>query len=295
MGTTTITLDQQKVAEINQQTPLAVQQAESYLIETEEDYEASLPLCEEYKRRVDMIIALFEGTKDAPGPKTLAFQTHRSLSNLQNQMTAPYLKADETILAKRKAWRRKVEEARLAAEAEARRVAEAKRQEEIRAEQTRLAKEAAEREADRKRQADELKAEAARLKAEGDKTAAKVLQEQAANVAALAEKQKLEDAELAKTQIEEMAKAPVIYAPEPLFNMGAPKQKGSSLKKPWTFRVLKPELFPVNLLLPPDEKKLDPAEYPRVRKLVQALGANHGLPDGCIEAYQDDQESIRRK
>jgi hypothetical protein len=291
MGSTIITLDQAKVAQINEAIPLAVRQAEQYLIETEDDYEAALPLSEEYKRRMDMIHALFDGTADNPGPKALAFKTHRSLSTLENQMVAPYLRADELILGKRKDWRKKVEAANAAIELKRRQEAEAERQKQIAAEQARLAEEAAERERVRKRQEEELKAKAAELKDQGDRTAAKALQEQAANIAALNEQKKLEDAELAKVRIEEAQKAPLNFAP---VNSGVQKQKGSSLKKPWVFRVLKPELIPVALLLPPDEKKLDPAEYPRVRKLVQALGSNHGLPDGAIEAYQDDKESVRR-
>ncbi len=293
MGTgVIITLDQTKVAEINQAIPLAVRQAEQYIIETEDDYEAALPLSEEYKRRMDTIHALFDGSPENPGPKALAFKTHRSLSQLENQMVAPYERADGLILGKRRDWRRKVEAEKAAEELRRRQEAEAERQKQIAAERARLAEEAAERERVRKAQEEELKAKARELKEAGDRSAAKALQEQAANIAQLNEQQKVADAELAKVQIEEAQQAPLVYEP---VSTGVQKQKGSSLKKPWVFRVLKPELIPVHLLLPADEKKLDPAEYPRVRKLVQALGANHGLPEGAIEAYQDDKESIRRK
>lgn len=292
MGSTVITIDQAKVAEINQQTPLAVRQAESYLIESEEDYEGILPLGEEYGRRIDTIVALFEGTKENPGPKSLAYLTHKSLSNLQNEMTAPYERARELVVSKRKEWRQKIAAEQAAEESRRRQEAEAERQRHIQAEQTRLAEEAAAREADRKRQAAALEAKAKELKAQGDKTAAKVLQEQASNIATLAAQEKIEDAESAKVFIEQARQVPLNYAP---VNGGVQKQKGSAVKKVWKIRILKPELLPVNLLIPPDGKKFDPLAYPRVRDLVDALGANHGLPDGAIEAYQDDQESIRRK
>jgi hypothetical protein len=225
MGTTTIVIDQDKIAEFKAATPTIVRQAEAFEIVTADDYEASLPIREECKRRIDAILAFFKESKE------LAFKTHRAISTLEKEMVGPYERADSVIAQKRQAFR--------AAE-------EKKRQEE----------ESRQREEARKLQEAEMLAEAARLEREGEKEAAEVVMEQAAK-----------------------APAPVVFVESTV-----PKQTGSVIKKPWTFRIVNPGLVPRDYMAI-DESK--------IRKVVSALGANANIPG--VETYQDDREDIRRK
>lgn len=225
MGETIIRVDQDKIEEFRKATPVIVQQAEAFEIITPDDYENSLPLREECKRRIDAIQAFFKESKD------LAFKTHRAITAQEKEMIAPYERADLVIAQKRAAFR-----------------AEQDRLDRIRENQ--------EREAARKQQQDELLAEAARLESQGEKEAAEVVMEHAAS-----------------------APAPVVVVESSI-----PKQAGAVVKRPWTFRIINPDLVPREYMVI-DESK--------IRRVVQALGKNANIPG--VEAYQDDREDIRRR
>jgi len=106
----------------------------------------------------------------------------------------------------------------------------------------------------------------------------------AADEQALADAQALAaqgEHEAADQILEQAAKAP---PPAVVVQSSITKQAGTTLRKPWTFRIDDPDKVPVEYKII-DESK--------IRKVVQALGEKHGIPG--VTAYQADQESFRRK
>jgi hypothetical protein len=84
------------------------------------------------------------------------------------------------------------------------------------------------------------------------------------------------------------------FAQEPvIIASAAPKLAGVTRRAVWCFRIVKPELIPAQYLLPPDGRLQDPAAYPRVRKVVEALGEQAGIPG--IEVYQESEVTLSRR
>lgn len=275
MGETVIRIDQDKIDEFSKMIPTVMQQAQQLVIVDDEDYEFSLAMREECKRRMDVIAEFFAT------PKKLAFDTHRSITGMENRMLEPYQQADEIIAQKRTDYRLKKDQEE--AERRKRQEAEAKaeRDRAIKEEQDRLAKEAAERESARKKQLDDLQAEAERLRTSGESGAAVVIEKQTAEIEATHRLERQTEHEQTAELIEKVASAPLIMpAPRP----AVPKQKGAVLSKPWKFRIVDVDKIDRKYMVP-DESK--------IRKVVEALGDKADI-DG-IEVYQDDREAIRRQ
>lgn len=286
MGTTSITIDQQKLENLKAAMPKMVQMASSFIIGSNEDYEASQALLDNYGVEEAQAIAFFAPSKKA------ASDLHKMICDMERQVVGPRSQCVEIMKNKRKVWRATIEELdrqlKARAEAEARRVREA----EIAAEQSRIAAENAEREKARQAQEAELKRQAAELKAAGDKKAAQVLAEQAKQIAEENEKQKVADAELARVQIEEARSAPLpVYAPP----VSEAPSGGKGVRKTYKAVIKNPDLIPQPMLLPAEDKLYEVSQphYAKIRSIVKALGTSHGIPG--IEAVPEETESVRRK
>jgi len=149
----TVTVDPAKIAEFQASTPTLVKQAWEFTIEDQGDYEFSLTIAEEAIKRQKTISEFFAPTKK------LANQLHKSITQMENDLLAPYEQVERLIKDRRFNWRQEQERLRLKKEAEDRRIAQE-------AEQERLLE------------------EAAQLEKEGEKEAAEVVLEQAENVPA---------------------------------------------------------------------------------------------------------------
>src|SRR5260370_29966479 len=134
-------------------TPTLVKQAWEFTIEDQGDYEFSLTIAEEAIKREKTISEFFAPTKK------LANQLHKSITQMENDLLAPYEQVERLIKDRRFNWRQEQERLRLKKEAEDRRIAQE-------AEQERLLE------------------EAAQLEKEGQKEGAEVGLEQAENVPA---------------------------------------------------------------------------------------------------------------
>jgi hypothetical protein len=112
-----ITLDQAKIAEFTLDSQTRAIQARDFIIESQGDYEFSLTIAEDAIKRQKAIAEFF-----APAKKT-AFDLHRMITRMENDLLAPYLKIEQTMKQRRQIWRQEQENERLRIEAEARRIA----------------------------------------------------------------------------------------------------------------------------------------------------------------------------
>jgi hypothetical protein len=84
------------------------------------------------------------------------------------------------------------------------------------------------------------------------------------------------------------------FAQEPIvISSAAPKLAGVSRRTVWLFRITKPDAIPAQYLLPADNRIQDPTAYPRVRKVVEALGEQANIPG--IEVYQESGVTLSRR
>lgn len=233
MGNTVITIDQNKITEFNQHATKVVSQAQDYEISCIEDNEFAFTLRQEYKRRIEAIIAFFKESK------SLAAAAHKAICKNENDLVAPYEQADAIMERKRLEFKRKRDEAD-----------ERERQKKER--------ELAE------QQQKELEAEAKRLEKAGDKEQAQ--------------------------EVREIAKNPPPVSVAPVASV--PKQKGSVIKKRWKFEIQNPDLIQRQYLLPVDKKLFDPAAYPRIQDVVDALGDKCNIAG--IRAFQVESEDVRQ-
>jgi hypothetical protein len=115
--------------------------------------------------------------------------------------------------------------------------------------------------------------------------------------ASAAEKKRLDDAAVLEAQqlrdngepeLADMVLQQAIEAPPPTVVLeSTTPNTGSQFHKktPYKFRVLKPELIPQEMLLPPDQHLLDPDWYPRIAAVVRAQGRMTKI--NGIEVYPD--------
>ena len=137
-----------KAIEMKAEAATLTKQAEAFTIEDSSDFEFSLTIAEEAIRRQKAIAEFFAPTKK------LAHQLHKSITEMENAMLAPYQVIERLIKDRRANWRQEQE-------------------------RIRRKKEDEEREALLKKQQEEALAQAAQLEKEGEKEAAQVVVEQA--------------------------------------------------------------------------------------------------------------------
>lgn len=144
----TVSVDPTRIAEFQASTPTLVKQAQDFTIEDQSDYDFSLTIAEEAIKRQKTISEFFAPTKK------LANSLHKSITQMENDLLAPYIQIERLIKDRRLNYRQAQERLRVAQENEARRVAQ-------------------------EAQHAEALAQAAQLEKEGEKEAAQVVVEQA--------------------------------------------------------------------------------------------------------------------
>ncbi len=122
---TTIVLDQKRIAAIQASGPKILQQAQELQIETAEDYDASAGLLTLIARKQDEIVQYFEK------PAKEANSLHKFITGLRNMLVTPYGQAENLIKNRRNQWRSEQERIRQEKEQRERKIA--KEQEEARA------------------------------------------------------------------------------------------------------------------------------------------------------------------
>jgi hypothetical protein len=113
----TISIDAEKVAELTNGSTTLERQANECLVQTADDYEFSLIICEDAIRRKNAVIEFFKPIKQA------AYNLHRAITQRETALLATYIHVENLIKARRMEYRRNEERKRQEAEDEQRRIA----------------------------------------------------------------------------------------------------------------------------------------------------------------------------